>query len=182
MLTEAFRRGRSQTPVAICLVPHPEPQPPTSAQQNQTDATKKNHPLWLIPGLISRPPRECSRQWPNATGQSPRKNPKDHHSRPITSKEECSKHLYLPAGMLQHDAATVRPSFPAQLAGIPLIFLVGKHPGQETRKNSVKATGCGPKTNCSFSGAWKMTDSSPSPPPRGPQLASGPGKLFLCNH
>ena len=64
---------------------------------------------------------------------------------PLPTLKGYPKHLYLPAGMLQHDATTDDPSFPAQLAGTPLIFPVGRHPERESGKISVKTAECGRK-------------------------------------
>lgn len=177
---EASRRGRSQHLWLCTLIPRPGPQTPTTAkqptQQNQSNVANAAHSKRQILAWIPESHMGAA-AGASVPRQSPQRNPKDHHSGPTTSREGCSKHLYLPAGMLHHDAATANPSFPAQPAGIPLIFPVGRHPAHEGGKILVKAAARGRKTGCNLSRTQKIADSTPSPPPRGLQLASGPGKL-----
>ena len=162
------------------LIPRPGPQTPTTAklptQQNQSDVANAAHLKRQILAWVPESHMGAA-AGASAPRRSPQRNPKDHHSKLTTSREGCSKHLYLPAGMLCHDAAIANPSFPAQPTGIPLIFPGGRHPAHESGKMFAKASACGRKTGCNFSRTQKMADFTPSPPPRGTQLASGHGKL-----
>ena len=92
-------------------------------------------------------------------------------------KNTCIFQLTCSNMMLQRLA---RPSLPSR-QGLPSFFPWGDTQPKKG-KISVKAAECGCKRSCNLTRTRKMTDSTPSPPPGGPRLASGPGKLLLYDH
>jgi hypothetical protein len=176
---EASRRGRSETPV-IQSSHNPRPPQPQNCQASTTKPVQGrkliNHGC-IPPGSQNLP---CVQLLlPHALRLSPQRNPEDHHDQLTPETKGC---VPLPSEMIHHDAMTVCPSFPAQLAETPLIFLVGRHPEHRSGKFSMKIAEYGCKRPSSLSRTWEKTDSTPSPLPSSPQLASDPEKLFMCNH